>query len=157
MTLDEAIKHCEEKSCSGSICSEEHKQLGEWLKELKQYRNIWKDNTEYPSEKDEDGDLLPIVACCSEYEDVICGDCYIINEGSEYEDYKIGDFSWEIVKKWAYLKDLFPYRCYFDDVNDPVLFNETRNEGDGMSNRALESHKAWEESLLYADRIRGSF
>ena len=57
MTLDEAIKHCEEvaeekeaqaweaqlqeeyrtiKSCKG--CAEEHRQLAEWLKELKQLR-----------------------------------------------------------------------------------------------------------------------
>ena len=57
MTLDEAIRHCEEvaeekeaqaweaqlqeeyrtiKSCKG--CAEEHRQLAEWLKELKQLR-----------------------------------------------------------------------------------------------------------------------
>lgn len=35
MTLDEAIRHCEEKSCDNSECSKEHKQLAEWLKELK--------------------------------------------------------------------------------------------------------------------------
>lgn len=39
MTLNEAIKHCEEKSkkcCSN--CAREHKQLAQWLKELKQLR-----------------------------------------------------------------------------------------------------------------------
>lgn len=39
MTLDEAIKHCEEiiqNNCDK--CAEEHKQLVEWLKELKRYR-----------------------------------------------------------------------------------------------------------------------
>ncbi len=35
MTLDEAIQHCEEKSQCGSSCGMEHKQLAEWLKELK--------------------------------------------------------------------------------------------------------------------------
>lgn len=40
MTLDEAIKHCEEKEKEQALngcfaCAEEHKQLAEWLKELK--------------------------------------------------------------------------------------------------------------------------
>lgn len=40
MTIDEAIEHCLEKSCDNSKCSNEHKQLAEWLKELKQLKNI---------------------------------------------------------------------------------------------------------------------
>jgi molecular chaperone GrpE (heat shock protein) len=36
MKLDEAIQHCEEKACENNQCSKEHKQLAEWLKELKQ-------------------------------------------------------------------------------------------------------------------------
>jgi len=38
MTLDEAIQHCQEKVCDNSECSQEHRQLAEWLTELKQYR-----------------------------------------------------------------------------------------------------------------------
>ena len=38
MTLDEAIQHCEEKSQCGTACGMEHKQLSEWLKELKTLR-----------------------------------------------------------------------------------------------------------------------
>jgi len=38
MTLDEAIQHCEEKARCGDACGLEHKQLAEWLKELKGYR-----------------------------------------------------------------------------------------------------------------------
>ena len=38
MTLDEAIQHCEEKALCGDVCGLEHKQLAEWLKELKDYR-----------------------------------------------------------------------------------------------------------------------
>ena len=38
MTLDEAIQHCEEKALCGDACGLEHKQLAEWLKELKYYR-----------------------------------------------------------------------------------------------------------------------
>ena len=37
MTLDEAIQHCEEKALCGDVCGLEHKQLAEWLKELKGY------------------------------------------------------------------------------------------------------------------------
>jgi len=43
MDLDEAIQHCKEqvqeqakKGCYS--CAEEHQQLAEWLKELKEYR-----------------------------------------------------------------------------------------------------------------------
>ena len=38
MTLEEAIKHCEQQSCEHSKCAEEHKQLAEWLKELQTLR-----------------------------------------------------------------------------------------------------------------------
>ena len=38
MTLDEAIQNCEEKSQCGTDCGIEHKQLAEWLKELKTLR-----------------------------------------------------------------------------------------------------------------------
>jgi hypothetical protein len=43
MTLDEAIKHCEEviseqKSCNMMDCANEHIQLRDWLLELKEYR-----------------------------------------------------------------------------------------------------------------------
>lgn len=38
MTLEEAIKHCEENICDNSLCSMEHKQLAEWLKELQELR-----------------------------------------------------------------------------------------------------------------------
>lgn len=38
MTLEEAIIHCQEKSCGNTQCALEHKQLAEWLQELQQYR-----------------------------------------------------------------------------------------------------------------------
>ena len=41
VTLDEAIKHCEEKVRDESICKEcraDHKQLAAWLVELKRLR-----------------------------------------------------------------------------------------------------------------------
>ena len=36
MTLDEAIIHCKEKAQGCSECSEEHRQLAEWLEELEE-------------------------------------------------------------------------------------------------------------------------
>lgn len=44
MTLDEAILHCEEIADSykdtvpSCDCAKDHKQLAQWLKELKEYR-----------------------------------------------------------------------------------------------------------------------
>jgi hypothetical protein len=52
MTLDEAIEHCEEKAQCGTDCRMEHKQLAEWLKELKTLRKKVEDleeNLEYKS------------------------------------------------------------------------------------------------------------
>lgn len=47
MTLDEAIKDREEAAKKAEklefkLCAEEHKQLAEWLKELKRQREAWK-------------------------------------------------------------------------------------------------------------------
>lgn len=41
MTLEEAIKHCEEvaNSCNNKDCALDHKQLAEWLKELKSLKS----------------------------------------------------------------------------------------------------------------------
>lgn len=44
MSIDEAIKHCEEKSCGNNTCALEHKQLEKWLielKELKEQKPSW--------------------------------------------------------------------------------------------------------------------
>lgn len=44
MTLDEAIEHCL-KNTNNTSCGREHRQLAEWLKELKMYReNLLKGN-----------------------------------------------------------------------------------------------------------------
>lgn len=50
MTLDEAILHCEEVADRCAItdgnrkCEEEHRQLAEWLKELKKLREVLNEN-----------------------------------------------------------------------------------------------------------------
>ena len=48
MSLDEAIKHCEEKSCGNNACALEHKQLKEWLIELKELKEQkpWREKDE---------------------------------------------------------------------------------------------------------------
>lgn len=38
MTLEEAIKHCNEVACKHNECAMEHKQLAQWLTELKGYK-----------------------------------------------------------------------------------------------------------------------
>ena len=38
MTIEEAIKHCEEKASGCSECAKEHAQLAGWLKELVELR-----------------------------------------------------------------------------------------------------------------------
>lgn len=48
MTIDEAIKHCKEIACEHNECANQHKQLAEWLNELKELRsqNTWKPSDE---------------------------------------------------------------------------------------------------------------
>lgn len=58
MDLDEAIKHCEEKEQEQALngcfaCAEEHKQLAEWLTQLKRIKEAYKT-----------GEVMNIVAEC---------------------------------------------------------------------------------------------
>ena len=40
MTLEEAIIHCKKKACDNTQCALEHRQLAEWLEELKESENL---------------------------------------------------------------------------------------------------------------------
>lgn len=89
MTIDEAIKHCNEVAagalCKGTVnhkaCGEEHKQLAGWLEELKElkeykiknalYLKIQKQNV-IGLEMDEE----PECPNCGEYLDVFAEDNY---------------------------------------------------------------------------------
>ena len=51
MTLDKAIEHCKEKSCDDTACGKEHKQLAEWLTELKGYRCSVTQEAHKPADK----------------------------------------------------------------------------------------------------------
>ena len=62
MTIDGAIAHAEEVSATTKCkeCAEEHRQLAEWLKELKEKRQAIKDTRAEIDEKTEihpDGEL----------------------------------------------------------------------------------------------------
>lgn len=43
MTLEEAIKHCEEKAQGCDACSQEYRELAEWLKELQENKRAAKE------------------------------------------------------------------------------------------------------------------
>lgn len=148
MTLEEAIMHCQEKSCGNSECALEHKQLAEWLRELQYRRNIWKD----PSpQKPKEGEIVLIqLDGCKMY----IGE-YFLDEKLEgvLEEPSHGWWnSWKKVEKWAYPKDVFP----FSDGETIELFDysDGKSKMSSGGNRELESHQAWEASLLIADRLR---
>ena len=48
MTLEEAILHCNKKTCNNNSCIEEHKQLAGWLQELKDLRSCMLENNLVP-------------------------------------------------------------------------------------------------------------
>ena len=147
LTLEEAIMHCQEKSCGNSECALEHKQLAEWLRELQYRRNIWKN----PSQKPKEGEIVLIqLNGCQMY----IGE-YFLDEKLEgvLEEPSYGLWnSWKDVEKWAYPKDVFP----FSDGETIELFDYSDGESKISSgdNRELESHQAWEASLLIADRLK---
>ena len=41
MTLNEAIRHAEEKACGNTGCAEEYGQLAKWLRELSELRSFY--------------------------------------------------------------------------------------------------------------------
>lgn len=50
MSIDEAIEHCEQIAGDNNCeCADEHRQLAEWLKELREYKTVsrkWVDDAE---------------------------------------------------------------------------------------------------------------
>ena len=60
LTLNEAIRHCEEKACGNTECAEEYGQLAKWLRELKVRReDDTGPNIMPPSECRRPGELSP--------------------------------------------------------------------------------------------------
>lgn len=90
LTLEEAIKHCKKKvDCSP--CGQEHKQLAEWLKELKRYKDAeeqglfvrqqfgrWEKDNNNPK----DGNYT--CSCCKEGVDIATGEETPIDRGLNY-------------------------------------------------------------------------
>ena len=66
MTLEEAIIHCKEKACDNTQCALEHRQLAEWLIELKKLRSqiTWKPSDEQMKALE---DALGLAKSCGEY------------------------------------------------------------------------------------------
>ena len=85
MTLDEAIEHCKGKSCDNTLCSKEHKQLAEWLTELKGYRVSVTRETQNPADKLEpkfhEGNWVLNNVCPPVQIASIKGSMYIFTEG----------------------------------------------------------------------------
>ena len=71
MTLDEAIRHCDEKS-DCTECGYEHKQLADWLRQLKKLQEQQIPKEPY-MESDGDADGYPVwdyyCPSCNEYFD----------------------------------------------------------------------------------------
>lgn len=149
MTLEEAIMHCQEKSCGKSECALEHKQLAEWLKELQYRRNIWKD----PSQKPKVGEIVLIQIDGSQ---MYIGEFFFNKNGNlegVLEEPSRGWWnSWKHVEKWAYPKDVFPFSG--GSTIKLLDYSDGKSKISSGGNRELESHKAWEASLLIADRLR---
>ena len=98
LTIDEAIAHCKEKSCGNSACASQHKQLAQWLTELKEYKKqnngVWHSADEEP---DKDKEVLV---------EWMWSDCNPI-----YHDYhaKFNRRDYDrnkIILHWAYIVDL---------------------------------------------------
>lgn len=147
LNLEQAIEHCEEKSCGNSECALEHKQLAEWLRELQHYRNIWKD----PSQKPKEGERVLIQVDGSQ---MYIGDYFKHDnlEGVHREPSRGWWTSWKTIDKWAYPKDVFPFS---DGRTIELLdYSDGKSKISNERNRELEHHQAWEASLLIADRLR---
>lgn len=154
MTLEEAVKHCEKQTEKHYVdgCGMEYKQLAEWLIELQHYKNVWKT----PSQKPKMNEIVLVQLYGHK---MYIGKYYI----DPYESGREGVFLepsqgliyLKNVDRWAYPKEVFPFSnsmtIKLQDYSDG---KSKKSSGD---NREFESHKAWEESLLIADRIRGCF
>ena len=70
MTLEEAIIHCKEKACDNTQCALEHRQLAEWLIELKKLRLqiTWEPSDEQMKALE---DNLGLSKSCGEYNALI--------------------------------------------------------------------------------------
>ena len=148
LTLEEAIEHCKEKSCGNSECALEHKQLAEWLRELQYYRNIWKDPSR---KKPKEGEIVLVQLYGHK---MYIGDYFQHDnlEGIHTESSRGWWESWGKIDKWAYPKDVFPFS---DGSTIKLLdYSDGKSKISSGGDRELESHQAWEASLLIADRLR---
>lgn len=110
MTLEEAINHAREVSESQYACEEcqqEHKQLAEWLEELKQLRE--KDRWIPVSERLPEHGKYALISCegfdapsVGKYEEDDIGETFYLSEDMPCEDFGI------VVEAWRPLPE--PYK-----------------------------------------------
>ena len=127
MTLDEAIAHAKEVFENQYVCEdcrEEHKQLAEWLEQLRDYKSIFeeKQETNYEHYKDEirdadfdfavrDGKVIPCDGCpCSEC--LFFGNhtsCSVLRIEWLYQKYqrkyKLTQFEYDLIKAFDRCKE----------------------------------------------------
>lgn len=124
MTLDEAIVHAKELSESQSVCvdcREEHKQLAEWLEQLRDYKSIFEEKQETNYEHYKDGVIqsvkynLAVVngepkLCgdinCDECDFKDSGECVKrvrewLNQPYKKTKYKLSQFEYDLIQTYS--------------------------------------------------------
>ena len=96
--LDDAIKHCEEKEREQALngcfaCAEEHKQLAEWLKELKSFKEGQKSRKDFI-------ETVLSVAVTFELDELDVA-LYLVERGIKLDDFKYND------DRYNYFKEFF--------------------------------------------------
>lgn len=150
MTIDEAIQHCKEKSCGNSVCALEHKQLAEWLEELRHYRSIWKDPSK---EKPNAGEIVLV-----QYNDwnMYIGRYYKDEDGEGIYTKPHNTLTWVgrcdafSVKAWTYPKYIFPF------LNKQTLRLSDYRNGEPIEENVTNtiSQEDIDINILIADRLR---
>ena len=75
MTIEEAIKHCEEKGRGCTECAAEHRQLSNWLKELKNLKRKQTQSSWKPSK----GQMKALNTC------IMQGEISYVGQGTELQ------------------------------------------------------------------------
>lgn len=122
MTLEEAIKNCEQKSYEHSKCAEEHKQLAEWLKELQ----VLKDNCD---NTDKILKRHPLCKNCTNYHPH--GDCSKPDneDCDDYEDKE--EYRQKMIAQWRAKEPKLNTHFGYIAGGDPVMYVEALCRGKG--------------------------
>ena len=107
MTLEEAIKHCKEvvkdnerdsrlyadldpyKELECAECAEEHRQLAEWLNELKRARVLLKATYELLMKQNDSGYVLNLLSETIFYDEAECDGCCLMEDIENLLEYHV--------------------------------------------------------------------